>query len=153
MAEIHPAMLRRPRKLILRLVLLLSLSLSGCSYFLCAHMGDCGPWYNEQLEKSAIGWNSWLGKLKDQRIREFGLPDSCVKLETGEEVCEWRVSGFRGSGSYSGGSGSSHVASYEHRVTFTYDRDHIARIWNYRGDWGQANSQGNLGPGKTMGAH
>lgn len=128
-------------------LVIFSLVLTGCTNrFLCIKMGDCAPWYTELLEEYSIGWNAWLGKSKDQRIKEFGLPDNCMKLESGEEVCEWKVSGLSGSGSYYRGTGTSQISSYEHRLAYTYDRDHIARVWNYRGELGQANSLGNLGP-------
>jgi len=39
------------------------------------------------------------------------------------------------------GYGSSSVSSSEHHRIFTYDRDHIARAWSYRGSWGQRSSR------------
>ena|SRR2546427_3166326 len=125
-------------------LLLLGILVTGCSYMLCASGISCGAYYKEQLDAMEPQWNQWIGKTKDERIKAMGPPDKCETLTTGEEVCEWRSSGVSGGGSYSAqtGYGSSSVSSWEHRRIFTYDRDHIARSWSYRGSWGQRHSKG-----------
>lgn len=116
---------------------------SGCSYMLCAYGLDCGPYYQEQLDKKELEWNQWLGKTKDERIKKIGPPDKCATLSDGGEVCEWSSGGVSGGGSYSAhaGYGASSVSSWQHRRIFTYDTNHIAIAWSYQGSLGQRSSQ------------
>lgn len=127
---------------ILALLLLMMLT-SGCSYMLCAYGLSCEAYYSEKLDESEVGWNQWLGKSKDERIKKVGPPDICSSLSDGGEVCEWRSGGVSGGGSYSAhtGYGSSSMSSWEHRRIFVYDRDHIARAWSYRGTLGSRESR------------
>lgn len=85
-----------------------------------------GGFFSERiLNKVSPRWNVWLGKTKDERIRELGLPDRCAVLTTGEEVCEWRKLGV----------------NWEHKLSFIYDGQRIAREWSYSGSWGQQTSR------------
>lgn len=120
-------------------LLLLGVSMTGCSHSLCEAGIFCTAY--EQLDRAELQWNQWLGKTKDERIKAVGPPDRCETLTTGEEVCEWRSGGVSGGGSYSDGQGSSSVSSWEHRRIFTYDRDHITRSWSYSGSLGQRHSK------------
>jgi hypothetical protein len=114
---------------------------SGCSSLLCNY-GDCGPYYQEKLDESRTRWDYWLGKSKDDRIKSVGPPTACSMLTTGEEVCEWAEGGVSGGGSYNPTfGGSSSVSSYAHRRIFTYDQNHIAVAWSYRGTWGESRSR------------
>lgn len=124
-------------------LLFLMMLTSGCSYMLCAYGLGCDVYYQEKLDEWEIGWNQWLGKSKDERIKKAGPPDKCASLTDGGEVCEWRSGGVSGGGSYSAhtGYGSSSVSSWEHRRLFTYDRDHIARAWSYQGTFGSRESR------------
>ncbi len=120
---------------ILTLLLLMMLA-SGCSLTREA--------YNqEKLDEWEVRWNQWLGKSKDERIKNIGPPDLCSSLTDGGEVCEWRSGGVSGDGSYSAhtGYGASSVSSWEHRRIFVYDRDHIARAWSYQGTLGARDSR------------
>ncbi len=123
----------------------LGLLMTGCSHMLCAAGLDCSDYYLEQLDEMAPLWDQWLGKTKDERIKSEGPPDKCEVLVTGEEVCEWRSGGISGQGSYSAhsGYGQSSSSSWEHRRIFTYDKNHIARAWSYRGSLGIRNSKVN----------
>jgi hypothetical protein len=130
------------------LIVILFLLLSGCSYMMCA-AGFCDAYDSERLNAMESKWNQWLGKTKDERIKDMGPPDKCAVLDSGEEVCEWRRGGVSGGGSYNPytGVGDSSVSSWEHRIIFTYDKDRIARAWSYRGSLGQRSSKGtNVNP-------
>lgn len=129
------------------LVAILCLSLSGCSYMMCS-AGFCDAYYSEQLDEMESKWNQWLGKTKDERMKADGPPSKCLLLSDGGEVCEWVSGGVSGGGSYNPytGFGDSSVSSWEHRRIFTYDRDHIARAWSYRGSLGQRSSKGANAP-------
>jgi hypothetical protein len=67
----------------------------------------------------------------------MGPPDRCSPLTDGGEVCEWREGGVTGGGS----GGSYSVSSYLHKVIYVYDREHIARSWSYRGNYGARESK------------
>lgn len=131
------------RNLILLIFIMLT---SGCSYLLCSNGLGCEAYYKEELDKWEVErWNKWLGKTKDDRIREIGPPDKCSHLSSDEEACEWRQSGVRGGGSYNAhtGYGSSSISSWEHRILFVYDREHIAQQWRYSGTYGNRASKPN----------
>ena len=65
--------------------------------------------------------NYFLGKPKDERIRVIGAPDKCIVLNPGGEICEWKPK----------------ASSSEQHITYTYDRDSIAKSWSYQGVYGQ----------------
>jgi hypothetical protein len=98
---------------------------------------SCGLLVNRKAE-AATTFNRYLGKHKDEFIKKNGPPTSCVNLASGEETCEWTRGGMSGGGSYSAntGYGGSSVSTWEHRIIYTYDRDHMAREWSYRGALG-----------------
>ena len=124
-------------------LLVLMMLTSGCSYMLCAYGLSCDAYHQEMLDAREVKWDQWLGKSKDERIKKEGPPDKCASLTDGGEVCEWRSGGVSGGGSYSAhtGYGSSSVSSWEHRILFTYDCDHIARAWSYHGTLGSRESR------------
>ena len=73
----------------------------------------------------------FLRKSKDERIRVIGAPDKCTGLNTGEEICAW----------------TAKASSSEQHITYTYDKDGIARSWSYRGALGQfTNANYHLAP-------
>ena len=119
------------------LVTIVVAALSGCDTVMC-NLGNCGP----LLDEAQVGWDGWLGKSKDDRIKSIGLPASCTTLTSGEEMCEWRDGGVSGGGSYNPNfGGSSSVSSYEHKRIFIYDKNHIAVGWSYQGSWGTRSSR------------
>jgi hypothetical protein len=109
----------------------------------CATREEIAERHYQQLSER---FDKWIGKHRDQRIKVAGPPGRCFILESKEEVCEWVKSGVSGEGhsAYDGnigyGGGYSEVSSWEHRVLFIYDTDHIATSWRYSGDWGQFES-------------
>ena len=120
-----------------------SLFATGCG----PGFGNAKPWTPPLTpqEQFASAFNSWLGVSKDERIKRIGVPTACMVLSTGEEACDWVNQRLFGkSFSYSdkfGGVGAGSLNSEEHRVTFTYDREHIARFWSYNGNLGSFTSQ------------
>jgi hypothetical protein len=115
------------------LIVTFSVSVAGCG----PGFGNAKPW--------TAALNSWLGISKDERVKRVGVPTACTVLSTGEEVCDWVNHRLAGSSfSYAdkyGGVGSGFLDTEEHRVTFTYDREHIARFWSYNGSLGSFTSQ------------
>lgn len=98
----------------------------------------------QRLDELALKWNAAIGtRSKDDQIKKAGPPERCATLKDGNEACLWRFGGVSGGGSYSNisGQGSSSVSSWEHRLTWTYDKDGIAREWSYGGSWGQRTSK------------
>lgn len=79
----------------------------------------------KRLNEMTPSWNLWLGKAKDERIRKMGPPEQCAILQTGEEVCTWAL----------------FSPNYQQKLSYTYDRQGIAREWNYVGDWGRRSSR------------
>jgi hypothetical protein len=89
-----------------------------------------GSLREKQKTRMAGTLNYWLGRSKDERTRIIGPPQECVSFNKTEELCEWRIA--RGGGSAS--------APETHSFTYTYNQDHLARAWTYRGDYGQFTS-------------
>jgi len=93
-------------------------------------------------------FDPWLGKTKAVRMSVIGPPDKCTTLSTGGEACEWITNGVASASlncpadlspeapECRGGVGES----WEDHVIFTYNRDGIATVWNYRGSSGQRSS-------------
>jgi hypothetical protein len=64
--------------------------------------------------------NYWVGRSKEERIRVFGAPTQCTKLNTGHEVCEWK--------------------NEKQQVAFNFDPRGVASSWSYRGEYGRFNN-------------
>ena len=64
--------------------------------------------------------NACLGQTRKQHIRENGRPAALTLQQSGEAIAEWPLRGSK------------------NRVTFTYDRQGIARGWKYDGTHIQA---------------
>jgi len=108
------------------LLLLTALAWGGCDGFdLVSKTALLAPGSPEEGKKFLVeALNYWVGRSKDERVRAFGAPVRCQKLETAE-VCEWKTT--------------------RQLVAFNYDAGGIARSWSYRGEYGQftkANHQG-----------
>lgn len=104
-------------------LLFLLMLVSGCSALLCSR-GICGPYNQEKLDESAIEWNKAIGTHKDELIKVNGSFDICSPLTDGGEVCEWRVV----------------QGSRNHRLIYTFDRNHTAQSWSYTGKYGSRKS-------------
>ena len=87
-------------------------------------VGVYAPGHMRDKEKARLGesLNFFLGKSKDERIRIIGTPNSCARLDTGEEACEWMPKAS---------------SAREQHVTYVFGTDNIARAWSYSGPLGQ----------------
>ena len=77
---------------------------------LVAVMG-CASTKDRERRALSDEFDKWLGRYKDHRIIERGLPDRCIAQSGGSEICEWQ--------------------SDAGTVRFLYDKDSIARRWKY----------------------
>lgn len=108
----------------------LAILLSGCAavdrFWDKEIVAVYAPDHLHEQEKTYLieAYNYWLGQPKKDRVRALGAPSQCTALNTGGELCEWMHSGS---------------AAQQH-VTFTYDRDGIARAWSSQGVYGQLTS-------------
>lgn len=102
-------------------VLLAALILSGCQGInLIPDVSPSGAGPEEGKKFLVDALNYWLGKPKDERVRVFGAPSQCTRLQRAQEKCEWTKS--------------------NQQVVFLYDPDGIAKSWSYRGDFGHFNN-------------
>jgi hypothetical protein len=100
-------------------LLLAVLLLSSCDGFdLVGKTSLLGQGSAEEGKKFLVeGLNYWVGKSKDERMRVFGAPHKCTRVNPAGETCEWRNS--------------------KQLVAFHYDQGGVARSWSYRGEYGQ----------------
>lgn len=98
-------------------IALVSLIWSGCQGLdLIPAVSPSGGGPEESKRFLVDALNFWLGKPKDERIRVFGAPSRCARLDGAQEQCEWKKT--------------------NQQVVFLYDSNGIARSWSYRGDFG-----------------
>ena len=90
--------------------------------------------------------NPWLGKSKDERVKQMGPANQCAKLSSGEEACEWKQSGVsqsnvdcswdytHGGHECRGGGGGSWRPEFEEgrRVLVVYVRINMNLCVNHR---------------------
>jgi hypothetical protein len=92
-----------------------------CAFMLLVALTACA---GQALKAPMKTWDGWLGKHKDDVVKEWGIPKQCVSLRSGE-VCEWDAPG---------------VAPGD-RVTFDFTKDGLACHWTYRGFYGERRSE------------
>ena len=80
-----------------------------------------GSLREKNMRRMAETLDFFLGKSKEERIRIMGEPDKCMAINPAEEICEWKPK----------------ASSTEQHITYTYDKDGIARSWSYQGVYGQ----------------
>ena len=120
--------------------LILGLIVTSCSGFY-GMFPDLFP--GKAIDEQMPEWNSWLGKTKDERSQAIGPPDKCETLSTGGERCDWIEEGLSGARQYDTGQGSYEPLPerpWEHRLSFIYDQQSVARSWSYQGSWGERTS-------------
>ena len=124
--------------------LILALTMTSCSGFYGMFPGLFpGKAIDEQLPE----WNSWLGKTKEERSQEIGPPDKCETLPTGGERCDWIEEGEIGGREYDTGGGAFEPVPerpWNHRLSYVYDQQSVARSWSYQGSWGERTSQDDI---------
>lgn len=113
--------------------------LLGCATAGCATHATVNP--------VDINLNPWLGKSKDERVKMVGAPTQCIRLNTGEEICDWVRRGPYDSnidcppdGIYGGHRCEQTASPEKHHLIFRYDRQGIAHEWSYQGSRGTRRS-------------
>ena len=76
------------------------------------------------LEVRSQIWNGWVGKHKDEVMKEYGVPPRCVWIRGGE-MCEWTTWG----------------PETRDSMTLTFDKKGVVCEWQYRGFYGKRKSQ------------
>ena len=76
------------------------------------------------LEGRSQTWNGWLGKHKDEVMKEYGVPPRCAGIRGGE-MCEWTTWG----------------PETRDSMTLTFDKKGVVCEWQYRGFHGKRKSQ------------
>jgi hypothetical protein len=76
------------------------------------------------LEAPMQTWNGWIGKHKDEVMREHGVPARCAWLRAGE-MCEWTTWGPQNRDS----------------MALIFDKKGVVCEWQYRGFYGKRKSQ------------
>jgi hypothetical protein len=76
------------------------------------------------LDAPMQAWNGWIGKHKDEVMKEHGVPARCAWLRGGE-ICEWTTWG---------------PEDRDH-MTLMLDKKGVVCEWQYRGFYGTRKSQ------------